>query len=91
MHHAVQVYGSAKPGQASNNVVNLAATWELFQMHNTITNLTVTARPGWPSDADTSINFEAICYRNQVGACGFDGCARLLARTHLTSFLASLR
>jgi len=62
------------PG-TSDNVVNLPATWELFQLHNAITNLSAAVSPGWPTDADTSITFEDICFRTQVGACGFTGYA----------------
>ncbi len=68
------MYGSAPAGQSSDNVVTLEATWELFELHESITNLTAHVSPGWPTDADTSVRFEDICYRTQLGACGFDGC-----------------
>lgn len=75
--HALQVYGSAKLGRAGDSVVTLAATWELFQTHDAIANLTVNISPGWPTAADTAIQFEDICYRNQLEACAFSGCAML--------------
>lgn len=70
-----QVYGSAKSGRESDSVVTLESTWELFQLHDAIANMTVAVDPGWPAAADVSIRFQDICYRNQLGACAFSGCA----------------
>jgi hypothetical protein len=54
--------------------VTLPATWELFQVHDALVDMTVAVTPGWPTPGAATIRFQDICYRNQLDACAFSGC-----------------
>lgn len=75
----LQFYASVKPGlgaaaAAGGNVLQLDATWELFQLHESILAISVPISPSWPTgSAAGNVSFADICYRNYAGACAYTG------------------